>query len=211
MVTAPGQSGANPLLALQSGRSSQNSIQSTIQRSIQNPAINTGNLLGTQNATSLVSTAVSNMQTFLDSQKSDNRGGTASELAGQLFGGGAGSVLSTLRSSSQARIQQSLSQPQQSQSVSDQRQQLVSRLSELSLEQLAVLNNATKENPDVDVPQGLRQSVEAMSTRDRTTFRMAVREAIDNVTRSLEQQVEQSQGSKQQGSGGLGNLINTSV
>lgn len=183
MVSALGQSGNFALSALQSAQAQgRNSVQSTIQRSVQNPQINTSRIIGIQNATNLISTATTNMQSFLDSRQ-QSQTGLPGRTANALFGGSS-NVLNTLRTSSQARIQQSLEgggQSQQNLGFEEQKQQLVNRLSQLDIEQLAVLDNAFKDNPEVEVPSGLAQSIENMSERDRTVFKLAVDEAINIV------------------------------
>lgn len=206
MVSALGQSAASPINALQSAQAqNRNSVQSTLQRSIQNPEINTSALIGTQNATNLISTAVSNMQNFINTDRQENFPGAPSRTANALFGGST-NVLSTLRSSSQARIQQSLQQSGQAEQnlgFEDQKQQLVNRLSELNIEQLAVLDNAFKDNPEIDVPTGLAQSIDNMSDRDRTIFKLAVDEAITIV---LQQQQDQSEDSGSTSTGSIFDL-----
>lgn len=101
-----------------------------------------------------------------------------------LFGDFNTNLFNSLRLSSQLRIQTALQL--NNQGSPNERQNLVNRLSRLSIEQLAVLKNAFSNDPEVDVPRRLERSVKAMSDRDRVTFKLAVNEAIDNVTSRIE-------------------------
>lgn len=191
MVSAFGQNATSALLASQGGQRNL-SVQNTVQRAINNPQINASSLIGAQNATNLISSSVASLQNILDNRDQRNSqnpisGGGAAQA---LFGNATRGLLTTLQASSQAQVQQAL-QGQGSTPTQAEQQQLVSRLSELSIERLAVLNNALKDDPDVEVPEQLRQSVAQMTPEDREVFKKAVSKAIDNV---LQQQNQSGNG-----------------
>lgn len=133
-------------------------------------------------AASLIQNSVNNLNLINEDRerRKEAGGGFGRINAGNaLFGNFNNNLFNSLQLISLARVEQSLrsSAPSSSQD----REQLVSRLSKLSLDRLAVLKNALSDNPEVDVPRRLERSVDAMSDRDRTTFKLAVNDAIDNV------------------------------
>lgn len=126
-------------------------------------------------------TSINEYRDFRSDRNSFNR----NNAGRALFGDFNSNLFTSLRISSQARIQNALQLGGGASSAND-RQDLVRRLSRLSVEQLAVLKNAFSEDPEVKVPRRLENSVKAMSDRDRITFKLAINEAIDNVTARLE-------------------------
>ena len=132
-------------------------------------------------AASLIQSSVNNLNLINeDRDRRKESGGFGRINAGNaLFGDFNRNLFNSLQLISLARVEQSLRST--SPSSSQDREQLVSRLSKLSLDRLAVLQNALSEDPEIDVPRQLQRSVDAMSDRDRTTFKLAVSDAIDNV------------------------------
>lgn len=212
MVSALGQNAQSSLLASQGGQRNL-SVQNTIQRSISNPLIKTGSLIGAQNATNLLSSAVSNMQNIMDSraQRQGDQGPLQGGGAAQaLFGNATQGLLTTLQASSQAQIQQAL-QGQGSSPTQEAQQQLTRRLSQLSIERLAILDNALKDNPEIEVPEQLERSVASMSKSDREIFKNAVTKAIENVLQRQQAQTNGGTENSSQSSGSNNSSINQIV
>lgn len=212
MVSALGQNAQSALLASQGGQRNL-SVQNTIQRSISNPLIKTGSLIGAQNATNLLSSAVSSMQNILDSrsQRQGDQGPLQGGGAAQaLFGNATQGLLTTLQASSQAQIQQTL-QGQGSSPTQEEQQQLTRRLSQLSIERLAILDNALKDNPEIEVPEQLARSVASMTENDREIFKNAVTQAIENVLQRQQAQTNDGTENSSQPGGSNSASINQIV
>ena len=143
-------------------------------------------ILGGQGATSLVQTSINNISQInaeRQARRDQAEGRSTFDASQALFGDLTSSLLNTLSASSQASINLAL-QRTDSSANSSERAELTQRLSQLSIERLAILENAASETPDpeVAVDQQLQRSIDAFSQDELVTFRLAVRDAIDIVT-----------------------------
>lgn len=159
-----------------------------------------GSFLAGQGANTLLNNSISNINSINQAREQSRNGGGgfgSVDATQALFGDTTNNIFSSLSFASQARIGQVLGQS--APSNADDREQLTQRLSQLSLDRLAVLSNAVSDDPEVDVPPELRRSLQNLSDRDRLTFRLAVDDAIEIVA------ARESQGG---GSSSGGSLFN---
>lgn len=179
----------------------QNSSSIGLFTSISRGGGSVSSIVGGQGAANLISQSVADIDA-LNQARDARRNGTTGQIdANQaLFGDLANNLFGTLGAISQARVAQILGNDATSTAAADERAELTQRLSQLSLEQLAVLENAASDDPEVSVPVNLQRSFENLSDRDLLTFRLAVRDAIDNVVS------RQGGGSSSSDSGSLFNV-----
>ena len=164
-----------------SGIGSGNSL--SLLTSLSRGGLSPSSVLSSQGAVNMIQNSIMNLDninTARDMARKRSQGLSTFDASRALFGDSSRNLLNTLGSSSRARIQQALQNG--GASSADDRQNLVRRLSQLSLEQLLVLKNAVSDDPEVEVSRGLQRSVDSMSDRDRLTFKLSVNDAIDNVT-----------------------------
>ena len=174
--------------------------------SIQRGGGRASSVLGGQGAASMLSNSIANIAQINEARqaRADERAGRGTfNAARALFGDLSNNLFRTLGSINQARVAQALQST--APANTDDRERLTQRLSQLSIERLVILENALSEDPEIEIPRALQRSIDGLSDRDKLTFRLAVKDAIDIVAER-----EANKGASSSGSGS-GSLFNVSV
>ena len=134
-------------------------------------------VLAGRGAASMINASISNINSINEARdfaRNRAEGRSNFNASNALFGNANNSLFQALRASNTARFNQA----PQGTTVED-REALARRLSRVPIENLQTLRDAVSDNPENPVPRKLQISIDRLSDRDRTTFKLAVGDAIE--------------------------------
>lgn len=138
---------------------------------------NASAVLGGRGAASLINASINNINSINEARdyaRNRSEGRTNFNASRALFGNVNNSLFRALSASNAARF----GQASQSSTTVENREALTQRLSKVPLDRLFILKSAVSDNPDSQVPRALQRSIDNLTDRDRTTFKLAVDDAI---------------------------------